>query len=675
MFFGPDCVRGQILGNLVRLPLQNYARLLGRDGYLTTHLQSPYHENAVDAMNAWKKQVEMGTKNIEQQLNKKADDELKSNRAIITRILYALEYHGRLGLPLRGHRDFGDLPIPDSLESGQAMPSNAATIDFTQGNFRSTLQFMIGCDDQILRQHCQHSARNSTYISPLAQNQLIDSIQTHMQEQIINELSRTKFFSMLADETTDFSRQEQLTVCLRYLTPDDRLLERFLCFAVAPDLTGKGLCDKLMGILAEMNVDTSYMIGQGYDGAAAMSGEWNGVQKHVQDVCSSAIYVHCASHSLNLCLVKASEIPAIKACVTLMQSIAVFFTDSNKRLADLQKAIKENCPESNRTRLLKHCSTRWVEKQTAIQVFKDLYPAVVASLQRISGWRDNGSGSGRALIFLRSFDSDFHVSLQILNVVLAVTKPLSSKLQGVSQDLAQAVNGIQECVDVLESFRNDDTFDKAFQRAAETLGEELVMPRRAGRQTQRNNVPADTPLQYYKRAIFLPYIDTVVGQLKARFQGHSAVACKLIGLLPAFCVTQTFASIEESVDLYQKFLPDDSDRIDVQAEFKRWSAYWARKPEGDRPDRPLNALQAAVSAGTFPCIAILLRIFCCLPVTTASGERTFSALKYIKSYLRSTMTEDRLNGLAHMFINKDIRLDYERVIDIFSKSNRRLKLR
>jgi len=142
-----------------------------------------------------------------------------------------------------------------------------------------------------------------------------------------------------------------------------------------------------------------------------------------------------------------------------------------------------------------------------------------------------------------------------------------------------------------------------------------------------------------------------------------------------FCVTQTFASIEESVDLYQKFLPDDSDRIDVQAEFKRWSAYWARKPEGDRPDRPLNALQAAVSAGTFPCIAILLRIFCCLPVTTASGERTFSALKYIKSYLRSTMTEDRLNGLAHMFINKDIRLDYERVIDIFSKSNRRLKLR
>ena len=496
-----------------------------------------------------------------------------------------------------------------------------------------------------------------------------------MQEQILREVSETKFFSILADETTDFSRQEQLTVCLRYLTPDERLVERFLCFAVAPDLTGKGLSDQLMGILTEMNVDTNYMIGQGYDGAAAMSGELNGVQKHIQDVCPSAVYVHCACHSLNLCLVKAAQIQAIKACVTLMQSIAVFFTDSNKRLADLKKAIEENCPESSRTRLLKHCDTRWVEKQTAIQVFKELYPAIVVSLQRISGWRDNGSGSGRAVMFLRSFDSEFHVSLQVLNVVLAVTKPLSSKLQGVSQDLAQAVNSIQECVDVLETFRNDDTFDEAFQRAEDTFAEQLVMPRMAGRQAQRNNVPADTPLQYYKRAIFLPYIDTVVGQLKARFQGHSSIACKLVRLLPTFCTTQTFANIEDSVQLYRRFLPDDSDALDVEVEFKRWTAYWARKPEDDRPGRPLNALQAAISAGTFPCMVILLRIFCCLPVTTASGERTFSALKYMKSYLRSTMTEDRLNGLSHMYINKDMKLDYEKVIDIFSKSNRRLKLR
>ena len=38
-------------------------------------------------------------------------------------------------------------------------------------------------------------------------------------------------------------------------------------------------------------------------------------------------------------------------------------------------------------------------------------------------------------------------------------------------------------------------------------------------------------------------------------------------------------------------------------------------------------------------------------MTTATGERSFSALKYIKNYLRSTVGEERLNGLAHMYIN------------------------
>jgi len=36
------------------------------------------------------------------------------------------------------------------------------------------------------------------------------------------------------------------------------------------------------------------------------------------------------------------------------------------------------------------------------------------------------------------------------------------------------------------------------------------------------------------------------------------------------------------------------------------------------------------------------------------------------------MSEERLNGLAHLYINRDIRLQYDAVIDEFSRSNRRL---
>ena len=37
------------------------------------------------------------------------------------------------------------------------------------------------------------------------------------------------------------------------------------------------------------------------------------------------------------------------------------------------------------------------------------------------------------------------------------------------------------------------------------------------------------------------------------------------------------------------------------------------------------------------------------------------------------MTEVHVNGLAHMFINRDIKLNYDVIIDMFGKKNHRLK--
>ena len=43
----------------------------------------------------------------------------------------------------------------------------------------------------------------------------------------------------------------------------------------------------------------------------------------------------------------------------------------------------------------------------------------------------------------------------------------------------------------------------------------------------------------------------------------------------------------------------------------------------------------------------------CQPVTTASAERSFSALKRIQTWLRSTIRQPRLSGMAMMNIHSD----------------------
>ena len=56
-----------------------------------------------------------------------------------------------------------------------------------------------------------------------------------------------------------------------------------------------------------------------------------------------------------------------------------------------------------------------------------------------------------------------------------------------------------------------------------------------------------------------------------------------------------------------------------------------------------------------------------IPVTVASSEQNFSKLKLLKSYLRSTMTQERLNDLAMIAPESDMleKIDYESIIEIF----------
>ena len=55
-----------------------------------------------------------------------------------------------------------------------------------------------------------------------------------------------------------------------------------------------------------------------------------------------------------------------------------------------------------------------------------------------------------------------------------------------------------------------------------------------------------------------------------------------------------------------------------------------------------------------PAMFRILQIFATLPITTATSERSFSTLKRVKTYLRNTMAEERLTGLALIAIHQRV---------------------
>ena len=92
---------------------------------------------------------------------------------------------------------------------------------------------------------------------------------------------------------------------------------------------------------------------------------------------------------------------------------------------------------------------------------------------------------------------------------------------------------------------------------------------------------------------------------------------------------------------------------------------------------PLDILKFLKKRPFYPNAIIAYRILLTISVTVASAERSFSKLKLLKSYMRSTMTQERLNGLAMISIESDVfeDTDYEGVIeDFISRNTRRMLL-
>ena len=81
----------------------------------------------------------------------------------------------------------------------------------------------------------------------------------------------------------------------------------------------------------------------------------------------------------------------------------------------------------------------------------------------------------------------------------------------------------------------------------------------------------------------------------------------------------------------------------LDLEVARWQRKFGALPAPDRPDNFASALSQCDSS-SFPDIHILLRITYTISVTSCECERCCSVLRQLSSYMRFTMSQDRLSS-------------------------------
>ena len=107
----------------------------------------------------------------------------------------------------------------------------------------------------------------------------------------------------MVDEARDCSVKEQMVVVIRYVNKRGEIIERFLGLVHVRETSAKCLKEAIESLFAKYGLSLSRLRGQGYDGAANMRGEFNGLKSLIFERKSFCIVcsLFCTSTSVGNC--------------------------------------------------------------------------------------------------------------------------------------------------------------------------------------------------------------------------------------------------------------------------------------------------------------------------------------------------------------------------------------
>ena len=147
----------------------------------------------------------------------------------------------------------------------------------------------------------------------------------------------------VADEVTDCSNMEQLSIVLRYVVdPSDCCIKEYLVAFVecVSGISGNALADKMLSFIGTYGLNPTKLRGQAYDGAGNMSGKTNGAAAVIASQYPLVLYLHCASHCLNLAVVKSLDVTSVRNMIGVVNRVSICFSAHPKHQRKLEEAIE-----------------------------------------------------------------------------------------------------------------------------------------------------------------------------------------------------------------------------------------------------------------------------------------------------------------------------------------------
>lgn len=282
---------------------------------------------------------------------------------------------------------------------------------------------------------------------------------------------------------------------------------------------------------------------------------------------------------------------------------------------------------------------------------------------------------------------DFIVAVAIWYEVLYAANLVSKQMQEKDMLIDVAIKKVKGLISFFEGYR-ETGFLQALESAKEIalemdIGTTFTKKRKITRKRHHDENPEDTniatmsPEELFRIEYFNTLIDQAIVSLETRFEQYKEYQ-KNFGFLFTSETLRSLdnQSLKSSCDNLEAVLKKD-EKSDIDAKELYMELKFLQDFIPEERMGPVEILRFLKEHGCFPNATIAYRVLLTIPVTVASAERSFSKLKLLKTYLRSTMTQERLNDLAIIALEGELleKIDYEHIIeDFISKNTKRMML-
>lgn len=554
-----------------------------------------------------------------------------------------------------------------------------------------------------------------SFLSWRRQNEMIHCLADNLRQKIVRSLNGAKFFSISMDSTFDASRHEQVCFIARFANVTSGFVEeRLIALRRTSSTTGEALTDLFKTVCNNLNLDwKKYMVGQSYDGASNMRGQYRGLQALIRRENPAAVYVWCWAHRLALVIVQ-----GVSACFHAknlfgnLESAYSFLTDGKRRVSMYEEHVMNLYPESRQRRLKRVCTTRWLSHSHALDAVIDTYTAVILTLQDIASSTDVQAAATANGLEAYFSSENFLIPAFAFQRIFGILAPFTKILQAPDIDLLQAMDMLDTSFEKISNLRSEAVLIKIIAEAREfaanaektvdgriqiePLQEKRVRKVTRRQASQSEDDPVIGSLNKLRIEFYYTVIDCILGQLRERFYGtsfeHSNQEDETAEILRDIAwlshskieqVRQNSESLPQSAfarvsAVHHLFLEQGAVREQYLQFATHCKTIMANIPVPEGYERGKNwsglselfYVMAVSGVGqVFPDLYSLVRIAVTMPVTSVTAEVTFSKLKLVLTRLRSTMGEDRLEDLITLSCENDIDLDLERVTDMFAASS------